>query len=165
MSYNSSEKGNPLVGAAVLLALPLLIFGRCSVSNSTITNVTMRIDKQQAVPEKGYLFWATPVAATEENGKTIYTPVGEQEVLTSQKAVFQGKWSSSNIVGQIQDGGVYRLKVNWFRSPVTDSYRNILEVQRLDKPDQPAKSTSIKINADMMQFAVQRMRQTGRTAV
>lgn len=157
-NYNSSEgKGGGCLLAAMIIGLPILVMGRCQVSNSTISNITVQVDKQQAVPEKGYLFWVTPVQAVQENGKTTYVRTGEQEVIASQKAIFQGKYSSSNIVGEIQDGGVYRMKVNWFRQPLTDSYRNILEVERLDKPAD--KKTSLRIMADPMQFAIARQRQ------
>lgn len=162
MSSSSEDKASGCLSLIVVGAVIGLIPIRGCISYNTVDQVTVRVDKQDNVPDRGYLFWGTPMRLVESNGKSTYEPAGPQEVFESAKSVFHGKWSASNIVGEIENGGVYKMKVHWFRNEMFNSYRNILEVQRLDKPASPEgakdKPLSLKVTADPMQFAIMRQR-------
>lgn len=51
------------------------------------------------------------------------------EVFKNEDSILMWKFGSSDVYNQLNIGQTYNVKVNWFRFPLTSSYRNILEIK------------------------------------
>jgi hypothetical protein len=73
------------------------------------------------------------VAKTERTTKLALVWTADEKVYKVENDLLQGKFSSAETYGQIERGGHYRVKTNWFRAPLIGQYPNILEVEQVSK--------------------------------
>lgn len=115
MVNKMNKKGQELFwGIGFLLFVIFLIIG-ISLSYSTVTETTITIKDKERISD---------------GTSSYYLIFTNNEVFKNDDSIIQLKFDSSDIYNQLNVGGTYKVKVNWFRFPLTSSYRNILEIKK-----------------------------------
>ena len=100
-----------MFGVVVAIAVLYSMFYR-----QTATEIIVTIKDKEAITNS-------------EGGSSGYRIFCEEEVLSNQDSVLFGKWDSSDIYKDMEEGKKYKVKVSGWRIPFLSSYRNIVEIK------------------------------------
>jgi prepilin-type N-terminal cleavage/methylation domain-containing protein len=112
-----------LIGITIgVIVLSLLFIGPIARHMSK-TNTIMTVDRRERVNQNN-----------EKSRYLIWSKEGEVFQCTDDWAFL--KWNSSDVYGQLKEGGQYRVEVAGWRVPFFSWYRNILRAEEVT-PDPP----------------------------
>lgn len=99
----------------IFIIVFLLLVGQPIGERLTATTTTITVDKRERVNSQDssyYLVWSS-----------------EGETFKCTDAWLFGKFNSSDVYGQLKEGGRYKVLVAGWRIPIFSSYRNIIRIE------------------------------------
>lgn len=116
-----SSDGGSLAGLLVLLVLVLVLGAGCGA-----VKAAHRVDKTITVDSK------ERVVSGKSGRYLVFTEgSGTYEVTDS---LWAGRWDSSDVYGQIEEGVTYDVTVQGYRVPFFSMYPNIIEIEEAPAP-------------------------------